>query len=123
MPAVRQANDTRPRCAHCGQIRREYKQRAFPTRDRVLQLLADGPATVNTLATALGIKPNSMGCFLREYEAQGLVERAGLEPFQATHTFRRTVSNRQHSAVMTHYRTLWRLKPQPGAANETQARQ
>jgi len=97
------------RCEHCGQKLRQYKQRAYPTRDKVVEVLKDGPKTALALAAVIGIKTTSLTRLLRLYEEQGVVCRRGLEPFYTTQTFTRTLSKRSNTATMVHYRTLWGL--------------
>lgn len=101
----------RPRCSHCGQLLRQYKQRAYPTRDKVVAFLqANGPANAHKLAAAVGVKYVSIARLLREYADQGYIERKGLEPFTEAQTIRYgSVSKRPVVVTMTHYRTLWGL--------------
>lgn len=97
------------RCPCCGYRRRTYKQRGFPVRDKVLAVLKNGPMSAPSLARAVGVKPNTIHNYLRQYEKQGAICRRGLEAFDYTHTFTRTLSKRTNTVKMQHYRALWGL--------------
>jgi DNA-binding MarR family transcriptional regulator len=95
-------------CPTCGQKFRQYKQRAYPTRDKVVAILKDqGPKTNHELAEMIGLKPWSLSRLLRVYEEQGYLQRMGFEERTREQTYTRTLSKRRNTATLRVYRTRW----------------